>query len=435
MLAELSPSSVHRIVIADRSGQVVSDTGWQWAGRPVAGLALPGGQPILVNGQMIGTLYLLAAPLEAAGYAPSFDGMPPRHAKGPAFAAPPPGLLARQQSAFLDRVSQSLLLAAIGATVAALIFGGLLARRITRPLRELTRGAERIAQGRFDERIRVGGDDEVAHLAHAFNQMAEWLRQNEQARRQLVADVAHEPRTPLTIIGGTVQAMRDGVMPADDQSLTTIHDEVVALGRLIADLRDLSLADEGQLQLHHEVVDLRVVLEPVAAAFAAEAAARDVDLNADVPAALPPVIGDAARLRQCVQNLVANALRHTPRTDQVRISARAAGDALEISVAATGQGIAPEHLPHLFERFDRVDPSRTRRSGAPGWAWRSSSRSCPPTAARSPRQATALAVVRRSRYDCRRRRRTMRALQFRSPILALGPPDRAPQPEVILSQQ
>jgi signal transduction histidine kinase len=255
---------------------------------------------------------------------------------------------------------------AIGATIVALIIGGLLARQIIRPLRVLTGAAQRIAQGHFDERIQVGGEDEVGQLARAFNHMAESLERTEQARRQLVADVAHELRTPLTVIGGTVQAIQDGVMAVDEQNLATIQEEVAALTSLVADLRDLSLADVGQLPLRRGPVDLGRLLEQVAAAFASEAATRDISLAVDVPRRLPPMAGDEARLRQCFRNLVDNALRHTPAGGQITLRERALPGAAEVQVADTGDGIAPEHLPHIFERFYRVDASRARRSGGSG---------------------------------------------------------------------
>jgi len=365
VLPELSLGPTQRLVVSDQAGRVVADTGGQWVGRSTSSLSLIDGQPITVNRQVVGMLYLLPPP-------GSFKDSPPAHPIDPGrlLGASRPELplerLSREQSAFLDRVNQSLLLAAVGATAAALVLGVLLARRIIRPLRELTRGADRIAEGHFDERILVGGDDEVAHLAHAFNQMAESLQRTEQARRQIVADVTHELRTPLTIIGGTVQAIRDGMLPADDQSLTTIHEEVAALARLVADLRDLSLGDVGQFHVQRDAVDLSRVLEPVVAAFAAEAAARGVTLTVRIAPGLPWILGDEARLRQSVQNLVANALRHTPAGGQVTVDASAIADAVEIRVSDTGEGIAPEHLPRLFERFYRVDPSRTRRSGGSG---------------------------------------------------------------------
>ena len=196
--------------------------------------------------------------------------------------------------------------------------------------------------------------------------MADSLKRTEEARRQIVADVAHELRTPLTVIGGTVEAMRDGLLPRDEQSLVSIHDEVAALTQLVTDLRDLSLGDVGQFPVDRKPIELAPVVEPVVAAFTAEANAREITLTVALPPGLPPLLGDVTRLQQCVRNLVANALRHTPRGGQVLVRAAATNDAIELRISDTGDGVAPEHLPHLFERFYRVDSSRTRRSGGTG---------------------------------------------------------------------
>jgi signal transduction histidine kinase len=354
-----------RIVIVDPGGQIVVDTAGNDVGASAASLDLTNGQAISVKNQTVGNVYLLPAPVvprqATTGRSGSFG--PPRP---PGFFGRPPPFLAPTEQAFLDEVNQSLLLAALGAIVAAFLLGILLAQTIVRPLRQLTRGAQRIARGHLDERIQVGGEDEVAQLARAFNQMAESLERTEQARRQLVADVAHELRTPLTIIGGTVQAMRDGVLSLDEGNLATVQQEVESLAHLVSDLRDLSLGDVGQFTIRHEPVDLGEVIQSVGAGFAAEAAARGLHLTVEAPEQLPRVLGDEPRLRQCVRNLVDNAIRHTPGGGAVTIRATAADGAVTIEVADTGEGIAPEHLPRLFERFYRIDRSRARRSGGSG---------------------------------------------------------------------
>jgi signal transduction histidine kinase len=356
----LPPDPNRRLVIVDTSGKVVVDNSGGPLGGPAANLGLTAGRPIVSDGQTLGMLYATAPP-------PRRERPPPP--QQPGF----PGLLLPGQLAglppdqlFLAQVNQTIFLAAVGATVVALILGILLAQQIIRPLRQLTRGAQRIAEGHFGERIQVGGTDEVAQLAHAFNQMAESLERTEEARRQLVADVAHELRTPLTVIGGTVQAMRDGVLPTDDQNLASIYGEVVSLTRLVADLRDLSLSDVGQLQVLREPVDPVEMLDPVVAAFAVEAQSRGIALTADLEPDLPWILGDETRLQQCVRNLVENALRHTPRGGQVTVYARGSVTMLEIAVIDTGEGISADHLPRIFERFYRADPSRARRSGGTG---------------------------------------------------------------------
>lgn len=355
-----------RVVIVDPSGKVVVDTDNSWVGQAAAGLPLLRGSPIAVNGQDVGTLHLVAPPypllhgrsLDQTGVVHRFDPMPSpdRTLSG----------LSPAGRAFLAQVNQSIFFAAVGAILAALILGILLARQIIQPLRRLTRAAQRIAHGHLDERIAVAGEDEVGQLADAFNQMAASLERTEKARRQLVADVAHELRTPLTVIGGTVQAMQDGVLPQDDSNLESIQDEVAALARLVADLRDLSLGDVGQFLIERAPVDPAAVIESAAAPFATAAAAREIDLQIDIASDLPSVLGDAARLRQCVRNLVDNALRYTPSGGRVTVRGRSAGGAVIIEVADTGDGIDSDHLARVFERFFRGDPSRARRSGGTG---------------------------------------------------------------------
>jgi two-component system, OmpR family, sensor histidine kinase BaeS len=353
----LPPDLARRCIIADPSGQVVVDTVGQTLGRPITSLGMTDGRPLISGGQNYGTLYETA---------PRRDRPPPQRPGFPGLLMPGQLVGLPPDQLFLAQVNQSILLAAVGATVVALILGILLARQIIRPLRQLTRGAQRIAEGHFGERINVGGHDEVSQLAHAFNQMAESLERTEEARRQLVADVAHELRTPLTIIGGTVQAMRDGVLPTDDQNLASIHGEVVALTRLVADLRDLSLSDVGQLPIVHEPVDPVEMLDPVVAAFTAEAGSRGISLKADLAPELPWILGDEKRLQQCIRNLVENALRHTPSGGSVTVRARQNAGGIEIAVIDTGEGIGADDLPRLFERFYRADPSRARRSGGTG---------------------------------------------------------------------
>lgn len=337
------------VVIVDTSGRVVVDTTGGKARQLLANLSATSGHPIVANGTTVGTLHLVTLPSEEATI----------------IGQSQPGL-SPSDRAFLAQVNQSIFFAAIGAIIVALALALLFARQIIRPLRQLTRVALRISHGHLDERIEVAGRDEVGQLADAFNQMAESLQRTEDARRQLVADVAHELRTPLMVIGTTVEAMQDGVLPPDAGNLATIRDEVSSLARLVSDLRDLSLGDVGQLPLEHEPVDVTDVLSSVGAGFASAAMSRQITLSVDLAPDTPWVQGDEARLRQCVRNLVENALRHTPPGGRVTIHSAAGETGVVIQVIDTGEGVSPEHLPYVFERFFRADPSRNRRSGGTG---------------------------------------------------------------------
>lgn len=356
-VAELT-RPIFRVVIADVDGQVVVDTGRGWIGRSTTSLSLGNGTLVGDGSHVYGTLYLV--PLARSGNGPRPFNRPLRLT-----STTPDPRLSQAETTFLARVNQSVIVAALGGIVAALIIGGLLARQIILPLGDVTRAAQRIARGHLDERIDVGDEDEVGRLARAFNQMAESLQRTEEARRHLVADVAHELRTPLTVIGGTVQAMRDGILPADDAGLQTIQEEVSALTRLVSDLRDLSLDDVGQFTVRRERIDLRRVLEQVANSFAAATTTRNINLAVELPEAPLCLQGDEARLRQCFHNLVDNALRHTSAGGTITITARP-GPSIVVTVRDTGQGISGEDLPRVFERFYRADPSRARRSGGSG---------------------------------------------------------------------
>jgi two-component system, OmpR family, sensor histidine kinase BaeS len=352
VLATIPGRRDQRVVVVDPDGKVVVDTAGAWVGRSASSLALANGRPVVMNGRAVGTLYDESPP-----------GGPGDHGQRP--GPPEPGLSASDQS-FLGQVNQSLLLAAAGAIVVALALGLLLSRQIIRPLRELTRAARRIAHGRLDERIHVAGHDEVAELAQTFNEMAASLQRTEDARRQLVADVAHELRTPLMVINATVEALEDGVLPANATNLGTIREEVGSLARLVSDLRDLSLGDVGQFPIEREPVDIGGLLESVRSFFATGAAARGIAFALDIAPDLPWILGDDARLRQCVRHLWDNALRHTPRGGRSALRGWATEGAVAFAVGDTGEGIAEEHLPRVFERFFRVAPSRDRRSGGSG---------------------------------------------------------------------
>lgn len=221
-----------------------------------------------------------------------------------------------------------------------------------RPLAAIADAAERLADGDAGVRVTVRGPGAVRRLAGSFNAMAERIDRSRADRQALLADVTHELRTPLQVIGGSVEAMLDGVHPRDDAHLAPLLAETAVMGRLLEDLRTLSLAEAGALPLHREDVDVRRLLTEVATGHAAAAREAGVDLVAD---AGPPIVleVDPVRIREVVTNLVTNAVRHTPAGGSVRLRARVDGAWVELSVADTGEGIAPAELDRIFERFHR----------------------------------------------------------------------------------
>lgn len=224
-------------------------------------------------------------------------------------------------------------------------------RGTARPVGDLIEAAGRVEAGELDVKVPERGVREVRALASAFNAMSARLSATERERRRLLAEVSHELRTPLTIIQGNVEAMLDGVYPADREHLERIQSETKQLEQLIEDLRTLSLAETGQLRLQREPTDVDALARDVAASFEAEALTAGVALTIEVPDDLPELEVDERRVRQVISNLVANALRHTPRGGRVTVSAETAGRGIKLTVADTGVGMSADAVEHAFERF------------------------------------------------------------------------------------
>lgn len=253
----------------------------------------------------------------------------------------------------------------VGVLAVATAITVLAGRRLVRPIRELTSAAQRMEAGDRRTRVPVTGADELTRLAHAFNAMAEAVERNEAHRRTLVSDLAHELRNPLVNIRGDLEAAEDGLVALDAYLVGSLLEETSLLERLITDLGDLALAESGFLRLHPHDSDLAEIATQVASAqrTAADAAGVTLVVAADRPA---PVYADATRIRQALTNLVTNALRYTPSGGTVRIAANVDGRDATLEVTDTGSGIDAQHLPHLFDRFYRADPSRTRATGGTG---------------------------------------------------------------------
>jgi len=231
-------------------------------------------------------------------------------------------------------------------------------RHLALPLGDLIDTAQRVESGDLTPRVRERGPGELRALARSFNSMLGRLQQSEDQRRRLLADVTHELRTPVAVLQGNLEALVDGIYPADAEHLGPLLEETQVLSRLIDDLRTLSLAESGALQLHREPTDLAVLIGDVTASFRADAEAAGVGLHAEVSDETPLVDVDQLRLREVLVNLVGNALRHTPRGGQVRVVAAVEGGILHLSVIDNGSGIAAADLPHIFERFYKSPDSR-----------------------------------------------------------------------------
>jgi signal transduction histidine kinase len=328
----------------ERDGRLIATNNWAWmnsfAGRDATGKIalteeeLSSGIPILVNGVREGTL--LVGDIGNPG---------------------------QRESVFLSTVTESALIGGGIAIGLALFLSTILIVQILRPLRVLSRVTERVAAGDMPDQVLLKTHDELGRLGDSFNHMLEGLRRSETVRQTMTADIAHELRTPVTIIQGTLEAILDGIYDASEESLAPIYEETLHLGRLIDDLRDLALAEAGELRLEKEPVDMVELVQQVAEpAFLAREDAPALHL--DMPKHLPTVLLDRKRFRQVIANLLSNAIRHTPPDGDVYIRARHIDGEMEISVSDTGSGIKPEDLPHLFQRFYRGDPSRGRSAGS-----------------------------------------------------------------------
>ncbi|HKV44542.1 MAG TPA: HAMP domain-containing sensor histidine kinase [bacterium] len=267
------------------------------------------------------------------------------------------------ESRFRNAIWGGTLVAAGVGVLVALWLGS----RIVKPVVILTQATRVIAGGGVPPLVPVTGRDELAELGHAFNRMASQLAEQETQRRRLFAGIAHELRTPLSVIQGTLEGMLDHVIEPTPERIAGLHSQSVLLKRLITDLRDLSLAQAGQLELHRRTTDVSGVVRETVEALAPLADERTIALRIEVPATLPEIQADPDRLRQVVQNLVENALRHTPAGGEVRIGLRDGnGEGIHLVVSDTGSGIRAEDLSHIFDHFYRADESRTRTSGGTG---------------------------------------------------------------------
>ncbi|MBM4445912.1 MAG: HAMP domain-containing protein [Chloroflexi bacterium] len=278
-----------------------------------------------------------------------------------------PFYMGEAEQAFLNAVRNSLWLAALVAVLVGVALGFLFSWLITGPMRQLTLAARKVAAGDFSHRVPQKSDDEIGEVSDAFNTMAEQLEKKEKSRRQLLADIAHELRNPLSIIQGNLEAWLDGVItPAPDQ-VASVYDETVLLSRLVTDLRDLSLAEAGQLKLYQNATELSEFIFAQIASVQNRCLEKLISINAELPTGLPSVFIDRDRIRQVLHNLIDNALRYTRAGGTIKIGASYKTPGwVTVSVSDSGSGIATEDLPHVFDHFYKADRSRQRGHGGAG---------------------------------------------------------------------
>jgi signal transduction histidine kinase len=273
------------------------------------------------------------------------------------------GTMAQLYTDFRAGFNEALTYAVLAAMAVAIALSLLLSRGIVSPLRRMSTASQRIAEGHYEERVQVSGSDELAQLAARFNQMAEKLEQVEAMRRQLIGDVSHELRPPLTAIKGSMEGLIDGVLPADAATFEQIHAEADRLNRLVDDLQELSRVEAGATPLELKPLDVAAILATVSKRLAPQFAARQIALHVEPASGLPKVHADEDRAVQVLTNLAGNALQYTQEGGSVWIAAQPGKDGVQISVRDTGIGIPLEQQAHIFDRFYRVDKSRSRQAG------------------------------------------------------------------------
>jgi signal transduction histidine kinase len=247
----------------------------------------------------------------------------------------------------------------------ALIVTFFLARRITAPVAALTRAAKSLGQGDLSQRVKYKGKDELGTLTNTFNSMAGDLERTEQLRRNMVADSAHELRTPVSNIRGYLEAIRDGVIKPEPNTMDILYEETMQLSNLIDDLQDLTLADSGELKLDYQPENIAELIKHTVA-MQAHVETRGLSIVTEIPDNLPLINIDKRRIGQVLRNLLNNAVKHTGSGGIIKVTAELLPDSIIISVIDNGEGIPEADLPNIFERFYRVDPSRNRATGGSG---------------------------------------------------------------------
>ncbi len=325
----------NRMKIVDINGEIVADTDAR-AGAPL----LPIQQwPITIRDQQVGTLWVEGSMM---GHAHLDDAQ------------------------LLRGVTRAVIVAGSIAGLVALLLAGLLVRQITHPLASLIQASRSIAAGDLQIRVRVQSHDELGDLAATFNQMASTLETQETLRRNLIADVAHELRTPLAGIQGTVEAFQDGIFASTAENFAIIHEEVMLLNRLVEDLRTLANAEAGKLSLDLMPTDLVALVQRQVTTFQYKARERGVTLTMTAAQTIIPIAGDAQRLEQVLNNLLDNALRHTAADGAILVRLVNVKNGVQITVTDNGEGIPATALSSLFERFYRVDPIHNQQIGGSG---------------------------------------------------------------------
>lgn len=318
--------------LADETGNVIISNERYEAGDRVPESALALGVPITEAGKTIGVVLPVRM---------TFEEQP-------------------REVEFIESTNRTLFSGALMAGIIALVLGVFLSRTLTRPIRELTRATHAVSEGDLSQQVPIRSNDELGELAKAFNKMSAELSRSVNARKQMTADIAHELRTPLSLILGHAEAVHDGVLPPTRENFEIIREEATRLEHLVNDLRVLSLADAGELSINLQSVEPQRLLQDVASTYQYQAQRKSVRLELDTAAPLPAIEVDPGRMTQVLTNILDNALRHTPEGGKIILSAREIDHQIELAIQDSGPGLRPEELQRIFDRFYRTDASRQR---------------------------------------------------------------------------
>ena len=325
--------------LVDKNGLVIFAGLGHHLGEQVQQYELNQGIPIEVNGTAVGVLIMGHVPFE----------------RNP------------REEEFIQRTNLMLIYSAIGGSLVALLLGIFLSRTLTRPIRELTEATHAVASGELGRQVTVRSKDEMGELASSFNKMSTDLARSSNARKQMTADIAHELRTPLSLILGHAEAVHDGVLPPTKENFEIIRDEAERLEHLVEDLRTLSLADAGKLSIHRQEVSPQKLLNDIQATYFHIASQKNVKISLDVASEIPMLNIDPGRMTQVLTNIFDNALRHTPEGGQIHLSAQKVDGGVQLSIQDSGPGIkGEEDANRIFERFYRTDSARHRDDGGSG---------------------------------------------------------------------
>jgi len=324
--------------LVDQNGLVIFAGPGYHPGEQVRPHELERGISIDVDGETVGTLVMGRVPFE----------------RNP------------REEEFIQRTTLMLVYSAVGTSLIALLLGIFLSRTLTRPIRDLTEATHAVADGELGRQVAVRSKDEMGELAASFNKMSTDLARSANARKQMTADIAHELRTPLSLILGHADAVHDGVLPPTKENFEIIRDEAIRLEQLVEDLRTLSLADAGELSINLQEVPPQKLLKDIQVTYQHIASQKNINIKLEAETDIPSLHIDPRRMTQVLTNIFDNALRHTPEGGQISLSARKVADGVQLSIQDSGLGIEGEDANRIFERFYRTDTARHRDDGGSG---------------------------------------------------------------------